>query len=197
MASIYAIVEGHGEVKSVPVLLRRIAAEIAPTTPLNCLVPHLLSRTKFKDRDAVSRALTIGIARLRPLKSPTAILFLMDADGDCPKEMREDFLSTHQTQLKAIRHSVIFAVREFEAWFLAANLTQAHHRDLKADCLVIEKPEEVTDAKGLFKKSFISNGVYASSVDQVRFASIMDIKTARRAASFDKLWRDLEEILVR
>ena len=44
MASIVAIVEGHGEEEAVPILLRRIAEAVAPTADIDILPPIRVER---------------------------------------------------------------------------------------------------------------------------------------------------------
>ncbi len=195
MATIYPIVEGHGEVASVPKLLGRMGVVIAPEQFIKCLPPHRLPRNQLLDPIKLGHALAIAIKRLRSCPAPAAILILMDADDDRPAELVRQLKAQHQAQFDAMRHSIVFAVREIEAWFLAANMTQAAHPDLRPDCPVIEFPEQVADAKGAFAKRILPDGIYTSSVDQVRFVSKMDLQAARRAPSFDKLWRDMEVIL--
>ena len=49
------IVEGHGEVQAVPVLIRRVAAHVAPGVNVDVPRPHRRSRSKLVRSDSFDK----------------------------------------------------------------------------------------------------------------------------------------------
>jgi len=78
------IVEGHGDVKAVPELLRRLQRQLKRGLHLNTPQPWRIGRYKLVQPGELEEA----VERLaRQLASPRAILVLIDADDDCPAEL--------------------------------------------------------------------------------------------------------------
>lgn len=75
--TIQPIVEGHGEVAAVPILLRRLALELTGAA-VDVAPPIRVPRTQLLRADALVRY--VGLARRRA----DSILILIDADDDCP-----------------------------------------------------------------------------------------------------------------
>ena len=197
MANIYPIVEGHGDVKAVPLLLRRLALEVIGLPSVNCFPPHRLPRSKLLKEQELTRVLSLAHVKLRGVVGKKLVLILMDADDDCPVELVDAIIKQHGVALGQTASAIVFAVREYEAWFVAANMGERDHRDLRADAPVHPEPESIADAKGVFERDYLKAGrTYSETVDQPKFTACFNIETARRAASFDKLLRDLKTALV-
>ena len=81
------IVEGHGEVQAVPVLLRRLGQQCDPRLSLRIGRPIRTGRYKVVKLGELER--TVELAA-RQLPKPRAILILIDAEDDCPKELAPD-----------------------------------------------------------------------------------------------------------
>jgi len=62
VAPIAVIVEGHGEVQAVPVLLRRIAEEVAPGVALTVARPMRVHRDRVLQKAELERYLDIAIS---------------------------------------------------------------------------------------------------------------------------------------
>ena len=83
MAVVVPIVEGHGDVAAVPVLLRRLvdAAEawdaVRIDQPIRCNRSQLVNGVQLRKR--------VRLARLR--EDCGAILVVFDSDDDCPVEL--------------------------------------------------------------------------------------------------------------
>ena len=77
--TIQPIVEGHGEVAAVPVLLRRLLAE-ARITGVDVGRPIRRTRSQLATQEGLARS--IALARIQP--NCAAILVLFDGDDDCP-----------------------------------------------------------------------------------------------------------------
>jgi Domain of unknown function (DUF4276) len=185
-----SIVEGHGEQSAVPILLRRIVEVVNPQVHAHIQRPFRVNRSSLlKDRleDAVERA-------IRGLPRPGAVLVLLDSDRDCPKELAPTLLE-RAARIAGGRCpvGVVLAKYEFENWFIAAAESVAGHAGLRADLRALpDDPESIRGAKEWLRNRMIRGKTYSETVDQPRLAGTFDLKAARRAPSFDKLYREIE-----
>jgi hypothetical protein len=186
------VVEGHGEVGSVPQLVRRIAHEIDPS--LVVLVPHPIRVTKSKLLKPGELEKAADFAALKA-GAHGGILVLLDSDDDCPAELGPELLARVRSARADIPSAVVLAKREFESWFLASAESLRGCRGLPADLQPPPgQPEEIAGAKE-WLSSRIPGGAYASTVDQASLTSSFDLALARRAASFDKCYRKVARLL--
>ena len=186
------IVEGHGDVVAVPVLLRRIGQMIAPHLELRIGRPVRIPRSKIVKPNELERCLEL-LARQTP--SPRAFLVLIDADDDCPKQLGPALLARGRQVRPDVPLAVVLAKHEFEAWFLAAIESLGGHRGLGAPLESVPDPENIRDAKARLTRLMIDDRAYAETIDQPAMAQRFDMKRARQfSASFDKCWRDVERL---
>ena len=117
MTRIVSIVEGHGELDAVPILLRRIAAAALPAGAVDVRSPIRVDRRKIVKAAELERAVELAA---RKAGAGGRILILLDAEDDCPAELAPDLLRRARAARgdRAIR--VVLAKTEYEAWFLAA-----------------------------------------------------------------------------
>jgi Domain of unknown function (DUF4276) len=197
MPAVFPIVEGHGEVHAVPILLRRLATEQLGLPGLRCLPPFRLARGKFMKENELSRAIALGRLKMRDHEAPYLILVIMDADDECPVNILQLLRTQHEALFTTVRTSIVLAVREYEAWFLAANMNEANHRNLRPVTPVHPNPEGVANPKAVFEREFLKpEHTYSETVDQPRFTACMNIRTALRARSFDKLVREVRRAFI-
>lgn len=180
-----AIVEGDGEVAAVPVLLRRLAQWRTPTAFPDVLPPIRVRRDRFLNRDdEFNRYLCLAAAKC---EDGGWILVLLDADDDCPAQRAEQVLTRAAACVAHRRISVVFATREFEAWFIAAAASLDGHRGFAfepADTIDAETPR---DAKGWLRQRMAS-GTYGETTDQPAFSAHFDLQQAFDGSrSFRKL----------
>ena len=90
------IVEGHSEVQSVPVLLRRLLAEQG-RHQVRVAKPVRVGRYKVVRPGELERA--IELAR-RTRENCDAILAVLDADDDCPAELAPTLLERAMTAVE-------------------------------------------------------------------------------------------------
>ena len=107
------IVEGYGEVKAFPVLLRRLVEEAQAWTIGR---PIRRTRSQFVQKAGVEEAVRLALKE----QDCGAILFLFDGDDDCPAELGPTVQAWAAAVATHIPCSVVIAHREYEAWFLAA-----------------------------------------------------------------------------
>ncbi len=76
------IVEGHGEVRAVPVLIRRVARTLG--VPVDIPHPIRIPGSKLAQQGELERAVELAS---RTIGGRGAILVLRDSDDDCPAEV--------------------------------------------------------------------------------------------------------------
>ncbi len=185
------IVEGDGEVEALPVLVRRIAAILSPELHLNIPRPVRVQRSKIRKPDEMEKAIQLAAAKGG---RGAGILILLDADDDCPAVLVPELTRRAQNCRADLPISVVLACREFESWFIAAvDSLRARLRN-QEDVAVPPLPEEIRGAKEWLRQR-LARGRYSPTVDQPSLAAIIDLELARRAPSFDKLWREVQRLL--
>jgi hypothetical protein len=80
---LFPIVEGHGEVAAVPVLLRRLLWDHALCFGMDVGAPIRRTSSQFRREDEVRRM--VRLALLQP--DCAAVLLLFDGEDDCPYEL--------------------------------------------------------------------------------------------------------------
>ncbi|HEX8441067.1 DUF4276 family protein [Archangium sp.] len=180
------IVEGHGEVLAVPILLRRILQELAPTLNPSILHPHRVPRGQLVKEEGLRPAIEL---MARKVGDEGRILVLLDADNDLPCVLGPRLLAQAKTYRPDRDISVVIARREYEAWFLASVESLRGHRRLPETLAPPPTPEDIRDAKGWLDER-MSDG-YSETLDQPALTSLFNLTTARRADSFDKLFREV------
>lgn len=196
------IVEGHGEVASVPILLRRIGNEILRVEYLDVLQPVRVSRSSIVPREAAApgaledpvkelrRAVELAarkIAARSDPATPALVLILLDAEQDCPAKLGP-YLRDAVPQPNV---ACVLAKVEYETWFVAAAESLTEFLD-RGEGPVPAEPEEQGCGKSWIQRRF-RRPAYSPTVDQPRMTSAMDLLQCRaRSPSFDKLCRELE-----
>ena len=180
------IVEGHGEVHSLPVLLRRVVREMEPSLHLSILNPFRIPRGQLVKEDGLRRAVEF---MARKVGSDGRILILLDADDDLPCQLGPRLLAQARDCRRDRDISVVIAMREYEAWFLAAAESLRGHRRLPTDLTPPTRPEDIRDAKGWLNQR-MSDG-YSETLHQPALTELFDLSAARRSDSFDKLFREV------
>lgn len=180
---IQPIVEGHGEVKAVPILLRRLRDEVG-AYGLEINLPIRCRRSDFANQAGVANA--VRIARSRA--DCRAILVLFDGDDDCPKQMAPRVQGWAVAAAGPLPCHFVMAHREFEAWFLATAESLRGHRGIRDDAAPHPSPESVRGAKEALEAMMPPTRSYSETVDQAALCSRFDMATAyRRSRSFRSL----------
>lgn len=188
------VVEGQGEVAALPVLLRRLAARIDPNRGVEVRPPVRSHRSKMAKPAEAERYLELAIAKLAD--SGGAVLVLLDADDDCAATLGPELLAACKAIRTDVPVSVVLAVAEFEAWFIASADSLRGRRGLSTDLEAPENPEAIRDAKGWLRTRRTDGLGYSPTLDQPALTALFDLDAARAgSASFDKLWRDTERLM--
>lgn len=176
------IVEGHGEVQALPLLVRRILGERGHHPTIN--KPHRIPRDRMLSD--LPRAVPLHRSRVG---GSGLVMIVFDAD-DCEAQTA----AKKALDVAADGHpvAVSVAVREYEAWFLAALASLRSHRAVRADAEYLDDPEARRGAKEQLREHM--NEPYRENIHQPAFSQLMDLAEARRRSpSFadlcDTLWQ--------
>jgi hypothetical protein len=190
---IASVVEGHGEVQALPVLLRRLCAEINPNVWVDLPTPYRVGRDSLVAPRGIESIVDRALSQIRGV---TGLLVLIDADDDCPASLGPDLLSRACGARSDVPIAVVLANREFEAWFLAAAVSLSGRQNLAAGLEAPPDPELPRGCKEWLTRHRQDGQPYRPKHDQAGLAAVFDLHAARgNAASFDKLWRDVEYLL--
>jgi hypothetical protein len=101
-----------------------------------------------------------------------------------------------QAARKDVLSAAVVAVREYEAWFLAAAESLGGHRGLADDLAAPANPEAIRDAKGWLRDHMPGSRKYAETSDQAAPTELFDVDMARRGSpSFERCYREIERLL--
>lgn len=189
---IVPIVEGHGEVAAVPILLRRLVAEFNFGIPLDIARPIRRPKSSLLKAGGLEAAVSLAAIEMG---EAGAVLVLLDSDGECPAEVGPALLARAQGARRDKTVALVLAHREFEAWFLASASSLRGNCGLSHSVEDHARPEEVQNCKGWLKDQMAATSKYEEPVDQPTLTTIFDLALARRKSpSFDKFWREVESI---
>lgn len=191
--TIPTIVEGQGEVRALPILLRRLGELYCPEHLLDIPPPHRLPRGKMINRpEEFKRAIQLAAAK-GGSSSKAFIMVLLDSDQDCAAEIGPRLTSEAKSARSDFQITVSLAVREFECWILAS----PDSLDLPKGVEAPADPESIGGAKGWLKRN-LTLEQYSETIDQPRFTSRIDIETARSSSrSFDRFCDKFETMIAR
>jgi len=192
MPVLVPIVEGHAEVEALPVLMRRLLAEF-DRYEIGIARPVRVKRYQIVRPGELERA--CELARRRP-EGCDAILLLLDADDDCPKEIAPGLVARARNSSAGLPVAVVLAKSEFEAWFVGSLESLRGVRGVQETAISPESPEDIRDAKGYLSRQMAYGRRYIEVDDQPAMAESFDLTSARqRCPSFDKFVRDVQGVL--
>lgn len=189
---IAVIVEGSGEVEAVPVLLRRFIAQ-AGMYDIRVERPIKIKRNRIIKVGELEKSAELA---KRSFPEADSLVFIIDADDDCPKELGPALLNRLKTSAPHLNCSVTLVKSEFEAWFLASIESLRGQRGIRDEIEAPEFPEDVRDAKGWLTQAMSGNRAYLETDDQAALAELFDFNLAySRSRSFRKFSKDVNQIL--
>ena len=182
--TIRPIVEGHGEIEAVPVLLRRLIAE-AQFYGLSVLKPIRRTRTQFLRKNDVQAAVSLVLLGA----GCDVILFVLDADDECPLERASQIKNwADETAAGRAHCEVVVANREYEAWFLASMESLRGKAGIREDARYDDDCEAVRGAKEALERLMVPNRFYNERIDQPSLTDQLDLKvTFEKSRSFRRL----------
>ena len=201
---VLAIVEGHGEERAIPLLLRRwfrrrrffnfetpdLAIRAPGAGALKC--PH------EADEDLGIESYVALAAAARP----DAILVVLDADDECIARraasrtgLGPELRDRARKVAPHIPIEVVVADREYEAWFLAGLVSLRRAGKVPAGPRIPgERIEEKRDCKKILRS--LLGRPYEEATDQAELTTALPLTPgmARRSPSYGKLLRALDAL---
>ncbi len=133
------------------------------------------------------------------VEAPGAVLVLLDLDLEdhCPKVEAPALAKDIRDARLPFPVAVVFAHREYEAWFLAGIESIAAHVETLTDGLCYEDElEERRGVKEWLTAQMPSGRRYKETTDQKRFTGLLDLDLARaRSRSFRRLCHAVDELV--
>lgn len=165
------IVEGHGDVEAIPLLIRRMCPALTVKRPAR------FPRNRLIAQEHLERAAHIAASNIT---NRGAVLLVMDADEDCAAQLGPELERRLEKILPDCLCRVVLVVREFEAW-IVGGLPQ----------FGVTNPDQAGDLKGRICNQF---GVYKETVDQPRLIATANLDLLlERSRSFRRFRKVLDE----
>lgn len=186
MPSFAVVVEGFGDVPSVPILIGRIGGVFGISAYASMPAIRSKGLTQLKRPGELERWILLAQSR-----GADATLFVVDADDDCPKALSADFWARVAAMGGAVKSPVHFCFieREFEVWFLTD--AEGLRRELPGyswqDDVRIANPSAIRGAKEALNR-LLQDATYKESRDQEIMSKKLDVKNVyANDRSFKKL----------
>jgi len=177
------IVEGHGELEALPVLIRRIFVERSPQVVPRINPPIRVKSGSFlNDPEYFSRY--VNLAAAKAAQAGGEILILLDCEDACPATLGPDLLARARGVRDDVRTTVVLAHREYETWFLAA-AESLRGKGLPHDAEPPPDPEAIRGAKEWLSRRMAEP--YDPIIHQASFSSRFDLAAATAVPSFARL----------
>lgn len=192
MRRLLPIVEGHGEERAVPLLIRRIL-EAQGIYDI-----ELLSAQRKGEYPSVARNFDNIFLAATLVKAP--ILWVMDFDSknyDCPIKEAQKLLARADALRPGWPLKIAFLVKEYETLFLIDEAaTRKAFPDIPAKTSFPQEPEKVRGAKEWLSKARPAAGhAYKPMVDQAKITAHLNLDLLRnRSADFAHLERAIVEL---
>jgi len=186
------VVEGHGDIEAVPIVVRRIAAQIQPPVIVHVTAPLRTPKSKLVKPGELERAVELAARRIA---GGGGVLVVLDTDDDCPAQIGPALLARAASVRIGLPVAVVLAKTEFESWFVAAAESIAGSAGLPGDLRAPADPESIRGAKEWLTQRMASTRSYSATLDQPALARQFDLSSARIADSFDKLHRETARLL--
>ena len=190
---IACIVEGHGEVEALPVLLRRIFSEVDVSINPIIKPPIRVKRQRLFELNEFERVIQLANEKAG---DDGVIICVLDADDDCPAEKCYWIRTEAERIVPGATVRAVMAVREFESWFIAAAESISGCRGLQPALVAPYYSEDIRGCKEWLSRNMSRERHYRPTVDQAALAAQFDLGIARlRSRSFSKLYRDIESLV--
>ena len=192
------IVEGDGEVPSLPILIRRIGQAYCPEILFDVLKPIRMPSSSLLKVDDPCLMRAVGIAQKKLTEHCESsvrkyVLILLDADGGCAAKLGPELKLRASEIASHLSIACVIAVDEYETWFVAAAESLTDYLDFEPG--QVPSDPESRGAKKKWIEDRFRRGKYKETVDQPKFSAAMDLRLCRsRSPSFDKLCREIERM---
>lgn len=154
--------------------------------------PVRTKRYQVVREEELERRVTLAMSR----PNCQAIVIVLDADDDCPKNLAPQLLSRARNVAQDIPVSVVMPKSELESWFVGSIESLRGQRGISTSVTSPKNPEDIRGAKEFLTNAMVGQGHYIETADQPALAAVFDIDQARRSCrSFRKFCKDLRGIM--
>ena len=195
MTTIVPVVEGPGDVASLPILLSRILLERYNRPDV--VVAHGKTMVvKANGRPKLENRFEDFLQHAQNKPECDAILVLLDTDVDCPVELARSLLQRCKQLGLPIPVEIVCAHREYESWFLASLDTIRGRRGISDTATLSQNAEDIPDPKHWLTDHMPYGQAYKETTHQAALTQHMDIDMAHsNSRSFRRLCHALELLL--
>jgi hypothetical protein len=187
------VVEGQGDVVSLPLLLVRLVRDINPNIVPVVSPPVRVKRDRFvADAREFERSLMLA-SRFAGDRNP--VLIVLDSEGSCPAELGPRLLGKARSISAGRPVGCVVAHQEYEAWFLAAPECVRDHFELDATPTPPPDPESKQGVREWIKRQLPRGKTYKETTDQPALTRLLDLEKSRSIPSFDKLYREVARLI--
>ena len=180
---IQPIVEGHGDVAALPVLLRRLVEE-AQVRTVGIGRPIRRPRNRLVTEAGVRQAVQLALVQ----RDCGGVFILLDGETDCPAQLGPTVQAWATEAAAGVPCGVVLAQKEYEAWFLASIESLRGYRSVRMDAEPHPDPERPRGAKAQLEARMEHHAAYLETADQPAFSARFSLPAAyRRSRSFRKL----------
>lgn len=187
------MVEGHGDVEAVQILIQRIAGVIQLPHEVKIQATIRTPKSKLVKPGELERAVEFAA---RKLSGHGAVFVLLDSDEDCPRQLGPALLARANQARSDLPIAVVLAKREFESWFIASIESLAGHHGFSAQAQAPQDPESIRGAKEWLTQQMEDGRSYSPTLDQPTLTREFSMEMALQTNSFSKCHRDLSRILI-
>lgn len=189
------IVEGNGEVKAAPLLVRRILHEQLQRYDLRLNVYTARGNGNLTRKGGLEKFLELS----RRDSACKAILVLIDAEDDhvqCPVTFARELAQRAQVLRLHKPVAIVCAVCEYESWFLYNLPVIAPKYLQKPNVRYDGNPEQECSAKGWLNRNMPPGRAYKETIDQEKMTALIDLEVTLHASrSFRRLSHAVEQLL--
>ena len=182
-ALVVPIVEGHGEIDALPVLLRRFSSECQTAWYPRINPPIRVKAASFlKDMIYFTKYVQLAAAKSLQGNQKGLVLILLDCEDDCPAKLGPRLLQSARSVRSDAEYLVVLAHREYESWFIAAAESLRGCGGLPQDLVA---PSDINAIRGA--KEWLGRRMpqkYDPLNHQVEFTNRMNFDQASRIDSF-------------
>ena len=187
---IVPIVEGHGEVEALPLLIRRIFSEYRSDVYPIVNPPSRVKVGSFvNDQDYFHKY--VALAAAKAAQGDGMVLILLDCEDDCPGTLGPRLLAKAQAVRSDITYAVALACREYETWFLAAADSLRSCAGLSDQVTAPQNPESIRGAKEWLTRHMSAS--YDPIIHQAKLTAQFNFQQARAIPSFERLINKLTQ----
>ena len=192
MPKIMTLVEGPGDIDAVPGLLYNILHQRHQWWDWQVAPPK-----QVRGLGALKKRLDRLMIYSEREVEGGGILILLDLDDGCPKTEALNLAQQIRSLNLSCPVAIVFACREYEAWFLASLSTIAKNTEILPTDLKYEgNVEAIRGVKGWLTRQMPPGRAYKETTHQKVFTNLMDLDLAYQCSrSFQRLCNAIEELV--